>query len=216
MALAIASGSGNQDLTIRILKDFVERGADCKEAGRDGLSSMHWAALKGSFEVVAYLQSLGASLDSRGKDGITPLMAIAAAAAPPETIKAFGNIQGVGLDSWDNRGRSAIHYCGDPKTAQALAEAGVGLDWTDKNGYSALMLALGQRRGEGEALAMALVELGAKTGIAGHDGRRAADIAEQGGFRRDFVDQLKAWAEREIIELKTPAGIAMPPPRRSL
>lgn len=210
MAMAVASGSANQDLTIRILKDFVERGADFSQTGRDGLGSMHQAAIKGRFDVIAYLQTLGASLDARGKDGVTPLMAMAAAAAPPETIKAFGKLLGVGLDSWDSRGRSAIHYCSDPRTAQALAEAGACLDNTDKNGYTALMLALGQRRGEGEALAKALVQLGAKAGIIGHDGRRAADIAHSSGLGVDFVDQLKAWAEREVIELQTPAGLSTP------
>lgn len=216
MAMAIASGSGSQDLTIRILKDFVERGADFKEVGRDGLSSMHQAALKGRFEVIAYLQTLGCSLDARGKDGITPLMAIAAAKAHAETIKNFGRLDGVGLDSWDIRGRSAIHYCGDSRTAQALAEVGASLDKTDKNGYTALMLALGQRRGEGEGLARSLVELGAKTGIVGHDGRRAAEIAENGSIDRDFVDQLRALAEREAIESRTPAGVSTAPQRRSL
>lgn len=90
------------------------------------------------------------------------------------------------------------------------------MDKTDKNGYTALMLALGQRRGEGEGLARSLVELGAKTGIVGHDGRRAAEIAENGSIDRDFVDQLRALAEREAIESRTPAGVSMAPQRRSL
>jgi ankyrin repeat protein len=81
-ALMLASGIGRADgstyewseaETLEAVKLCLQLGNDLQAANTAGLTALHGAAHRGSNEIVQFLVSKGAKLDSKDKEGRTPL-----------------------------------------------------------------------------------------------------------------------------------------------
>ena len=62
-----------QAQAIEAIQLLLDRGIDINAAANDGQTAVHGAAMQGYDDVIRFLAAKGAALDTRDKDGFTPL-----------------------------------------------------------------------------------------------------------------------------------------------
>jgi ankyrin repeat protein len=91
------------------VRKFLAAGVDVSAADAEGVTALHFAAMRGSVEFVKALLAAGASPNAKATDeGVTPLH-VAAKRAPAGVIEAL-LAAGATLDAADDRGRTPLMW----------------------------------------------------------------------------------------------------------
>ncbi|CCX10138.1 Similar to Ankyrin repeat domain-containing protein 50; acc. no. Q9ULJ7 [Pyronema omphalodes CBS 100304] len=127
---------------LRRLLELTDYEVDCRDC--DGLTALFHAARKGHLKTVELLLERGAEVDSKDKNGRTPLSFAAKAYGSFETVKLLLE-RGAEVDSKNKNGRTPLSFAaneyGSLETVQLLLERGAEIDWKDKDGRTPLSYA---------------------------------------------------------------------------
>jgi ankyrin repeat protein len=146
----------------------------------DGLTALHFAALRGRPVVIEKLVRAGAAVNAADAGGFTPLML---ACRRPQTASSVESLLGAGADSGlaDHDGHTALHtaaHCGGLEAAQLLLQAAGGeraqLEAKDSEGRTALHFAAYHGS---EKLAALLLQAGADASAATGEGESVLELA---------------------------------------
>lgn len=147
-ALIRACGRGHPAVVARLL----EAGADPGLATENGVDALTAAIAAGQVEVLRLMLDHGLTVDAPMAHGVPPLLLAAAVGAAPCVSLLLD--RGAPADATDSRGNGALHAAaqyafstnhGDAALAlmQRLVDAGCQLDAANRDGQTALLLALG-------------------------------------------------------------------------
>jgi hypothetical protein len=172
-----AASEDNAPAVFRLLEARVDpNGVDAT-----GNSALHIAAYNGATEVVRMLRKVGANINARNKQRMTPLM-MAAVAGHDFILEEFLIDDQLEMNARDNAGASALHHAATTCNASAvnvLLNAGLPVDATDDHGYTSIMYAA--RSGQ-VLTAAALIDAGADIARKSEIGFTAVDLALRFGF----------------------------------
>lgn len=135
-------GQPAHTLTPAMIKYLITAGANVNAAGRDGITPLMTAAVKGSDEITRMLIAAGANVNARDKEGKTALMhAPQYRNSKPEAVKVLLTA-GADVNVADNEGRTALMrgaYHGSVEIVRLLLGAKASVNAKDKKGMTALM-----------------------------------------------------------------------------
>jgi quinoprotein dehydrogenase-associated probable ABC transporter substrate-binding protein len=139
------------------IKALIEQGADLEVPGQLGFRPLALALAEKKYEAAKALMDGGADVSiSSGKDGLTPLMIIAAQTGPAEgSIFVPGSVRPTDI-------------------AKALIEEGANIDAQAENGMTALMIAAANNSAPMIGL---LMDAGADPTVKNAQGQTAEDVA---------------------------------------
>ena len=136
---AISNGSTED------VRTLVRLGANInwREDGEDGLTGLQRAVGVRSMVKLKFLLSKGADVNQVDKEGVTPLMT-ACFAGEPAMVVRLCQVPGILLNSQDNQGLTALMFAVNSVQCIEKLRAITGVDWNavDKEGYSAIMVAV--------------------------------------------------------------------------
>ena len=158
---------------------FLEKGAAATCEDNRGWNSLHFAAEGGDSEVISLIHTHVLDIDSRSRDGLTPLM-LAAANSKLHAVKRFLE-KGAAASCEDNRGWSSLHHAavaGDPQVISLIHTHVSGIDSKSHDGLTPLMLAA--VTGKLHAVIWFL-EKGANATNEDNSGRNTLHYAAEGG-----------------------------------
>ncbi|MCU0649073.1 MAG: ankyrin repeat domain-containing protein [Gemmatimonadaceae bacterium] len=116
------------------LKALVTQGVDVNVAQGDGMTALHWAALRGDVDAIRMLAAAGARVDAATRNGNYLPLHLAARNGRTTAISA---LLGVGADAKAGTsagGATALHFAASEGTVEAvrvLLDAGVPVDVRD-------------------------------------------------------------------------------------
>ena len=151
------------------VRALLDKGADARAAHGDGMSALHWAAMKGDVELVAILVRAGANLKAATRiDEVTPLL-LAAENGHTAVVRALLDA-GADANATDASGTTALMLAAGAGAADAirsLVERGADVNTRDRVlERTALMFAAGKNRPAAiEALAAAGATVGATSKV---------------------------------------------------
>jgi ankyrin repeat protein len=122
-----------------LMRLLIERDANIHATGARGSTTLHYAALGEVEEVVAFLLAKGVHANSRDDGGVTPLMWACTSGNLCVVKMLYHHLGGQGLDEWDARGWTALHYathCGHVEVVRFLLLVGADPTITDNEGMT--------------------------------------------------------------------------------
>jgi len=176
----LAAAAGNNDNTVRLL---VARGANVNAQNEQGERALSFLVRNGNHAAMKLLLGAGAIVHYTDRDGRSPLMlavlkrdSVAVKELLRQGVTAAGRAlpEGAGL-------LAAAATMDDVETTKLLLGAGIGVDAADRQGRSALVVAVFWGSG---AVAQLLLERGADPGPA-------LNLAREIG-NRDMIEMLQA------------------------
>src|SRR5207253_5589016 len=142
--LLLAAARGHLEVTMAL----IDAGADRNLARDDGWTPLHAAVsnvnTQGSLPIATLMIEKGAKIEASDKNGWTPLLA-ATFAGNLEAMRLLLD-RGASLKAVDVRGSPALHvgaYVAQPQAIRLLLERGADPAFKNKDGNTALDLALG-------------------------------------------------------------------------
>ena len=164
---------------LQAVKCLLKQGADPTLQGNKGWNVLHYASKGGNPEVIELMLSHVPSIDSRIKEGVTPLMI----AAKNDKLQAVKYLLKQGADSslQDNYGWNVLHYAskgGNPKVIELMLSHVPGIDSRTKKGSTPLMIAA--RYDKLQAVKY-LLKQGADPSLQNNDGWNLLHFASLGG-----------------------------------
>ena len=211
--VAEAAARGDLESVRSLLRD----GADVNAAQGDGMTALHWAALRGDAEMVSVLVYAGANVASTTRLGAYTPLHLASRDGRAEAVTLLIEA-GSDPDATTTTGVTPLHFAaagGDVPTLTSLLEAGVEVDARENsNGQTPLIFAAAAGRLDA---VQALIAHGADVSIAS----RVLDFVEKArtdsearGRRREVLTAIrKAEAEARgetaevgITRTDTPSG----------
>lgn len=180
----------------------VNRGADVHRRTLSGTTALHVSAAAGFVDMVELLVRFGADVNAVDRSGRTPLHA-AAERGLHETCFALVEAK-VMLDAQDSEGRTALHcaagQCNLPLAAMICMYNATQVP--DRRGNTPLHLAAPHK--QSKALVRLLVSHGAKLDARNHEGKTAADIAQDSGNPEiaEYLDQGAKGSDLPICKAK--------------
>ena len=154
--LMLAAHQGHDAAVARLLA----LGADVGLQSANGVPVIHWSCAHDKSATLALLLDAGASMDTRGNFGRTPLMVAAelgANACMTLLLARFKDALAEHLVMADEDGNSALHLAcmkNQPSTLALLQDAGASMDASNNLGRTPLIVAAGCGNTVGEHLAM--------------------------------------------------------------
>jgi len=139
LTLQIAAKQNSPFLT----RVFVVLGANPKDLGQDGMSSLHFAGYLGADEVIPLLVKKGGSINLRDKEGRTALH-LAAYAGQASAVAALLDHKADPEIKENTGGMTALHLAVAQKhgpVVQVLLEKGADPNAEEKNGCTPLFIA---------------------------------------------------------------------------
>lgn len=152
--LTVAAEHGHLGLVVLL----VERAAGVNDTGRCDRSALHWASFGGHEEVVAYLLSREAKVDTSDMFGMTPLISACGEGHLGVVRMLAQHLEEVGLDGRDDDGMEPLHYAaefGHEDVVTFLLGKGAPANNMSNNGKTPFMLA---SRGGHAGVAQLLLE----------------------------------------------------------
>jgi ankyrin repeat protein len=162
-----------------VIKVFVEKGPDVKDADKDGETPLHRAARYGEWDVVKYLVEKGADVKAADKDGVTPLHRAARYGdwdVVKKLVEKGANVKCANKDGYTTLHRAAA--IGKLDVVKYLVEKGADVKAADKDGETPLHRAA--RYGKRDVVKY-LVEKGADVKAADKDGYTPLHRADRYG-----------------------------------
>ena len=193
------------------VKSLLERGADVNAAQGDGMTALHWAALRNRPDLVEILADAHARIEVTTRiGGFTPLH-VASREGSAAAIKA---LLGAGADpnATNDTGVTPLHLAamaGTPEAISALLAKGARVDDREPTfGQTPLMLAAAEGRTQAVKI---LIEKGARVGALAKEVnlmQRAAEDAAARRAREQVLDALRDGALNPLTWQPTPADVA--------
>jgi len=176
--LTEAARRGNMGM-VRLL---VQQGADVNKQSEGRWTALMWSAFEGNLPITRLLISRNARLNARDYNQDTALHLAATNGQNPNTVKFLLTQRGVEVNAVNEVGRTPLMGAcenGWWQVAWALIRSGADINMTDREGVSALMLAVSSRNMD---LVRMLVEQGDYWTLNMRDsqGRAAVDYAANG------------------------------------
>ena len=180
-----AAMRGDRDAVRRMLKD----GADVNSAEGDGMTALHWAAMKGDVPLAEMLLYAGANVKATTRlGGYTPML-LAAKAGDPKMVSALAKA-GADVNATTANGVTAVMLAaasGSAEAVNALAEQGADVNAKERSmQQTALMFAAASNRAE--AIAMLL-----KHGAARNTTTKVVDLST---FTREVEDETRRFRQQ--------------------
>jgi serine/threonine-protein phosphatase 6 regulatory ankyrin repeat subunit B len=141
-SLMLACGGGHLDI-VRVLVQHMGDQA-LEETNDDGLTPLHWAALGGDEETVAFLLSKGAQANSKDTAGQTPLMGACEEGHVGVIRGLLQHMGATALQETDAQGHTALHWAAmssQEETVAFLLAQGAQANSRDLSSRTPLMLA---------------------------------------------------------------------------
>ena len=173
--LMIAAGNDK----LQAVKYLLKQGADPSLQDNNGWNVLHFASKGGNPEVIELMQSHMLSVDSRTKEGSTPLM-IAAVTDKLQAVKYLLK-QGADPSLQDNRGWNVLHSVsqgGNPEVIDLMLSHVPSIDSRTKKGYTPLMIAAVTDKLQAVKY---LLKQGADPSLQDNNGWNVLHFASQGG-----------------------------------
>jgi len=129
-------------------KTLLEKGADVKKSGSDGVTLLHAVAARDDWQFAGYVLNLGPDINARDASGKTPLLS----AIDKSAIRVAGLLieKGADVNAKDRQGQTALHYLAAARNATALMmkakDAGIAVDGKDNLGRTPLAIAVENNR----------------------------------------------------------------------
>lgn len=214
IALVAASGSvgsaaspvadAAQRGDVSAVRSLLRQGADVNAAQGDGMTALHWSALRGDIEISEVLIYAGANLEATTRvGGHTPLL-VAARTGHPALVIALADA-GADVSAHSSTGVTALHFiagAGDRGALETLIAHGAvvdALEWA--SGQTPLFFAAD--RGRTDAV-QALIEAGANVNASSMIQEVARLEEEDRGdarLRRERVEAMAQLVEsRRVLE----------------
>jgi ankyrin repeat protein len=131
------------------VRTLLRQGQDVNGAQGDGMTALHWAAMKGDTELVQMLRFAGANLRATTRLGAFTPLHLAARAGHAEVVAAL-IAAGADVNLASQNGATPLMFAasaGDPKTVTMLVENGADVNAKDRpKGETPLMYAAGYNR----------------------------------------------------------------------
>lgn len=180
-----AAMRGDRDAVRRMLKD----GADVNSAEGDGMTALHWAAMKGDVPLAEMLLYAGANVKATTRlGGYTPML-LAARAGDPEMISALAKV-GADVHATTATGVTAVMLAAASGSAEAvsvLVEKGADVNAKERAlQQTALMFAAAENRAD--AIAMLL-----KHGAELNTSTKVLDLST---FTREVEDETRRFRQQ--------------------
>jgi len=172
-----AAGFGD----VKVALFLVEHGADATAQDESGWTPLHWASEWANVEVACFLIEHGADATAKDESGSTPLHCVSHVLGAEDACTVFCYF--TAPTHKDNYGWSVIHLPPPElgkrlEVIHILLEHGANLEARDKDGYTALHMALLSMN---VGLARSLVELGANTTAQNYYGSTPLHLALRNG-----------------------------------
>jgi ankyrin repeat protein len=144
MRVALLEGAATGDEFI--VRQMLTRGIDISTADDSHRTSLWLAAEMGQLDVVQLLLKMGANIETKSKDGITPLMAAVSEMGRNDVVQQLV-AHGADLEAEDIEGRTPLvraAAAGNVDAVRLLLQRGTGTDVHQQGGWKALLIALGK------------------------------------------------------------------------
>lgn len=180
-----AAMRGDRDAVRRMLKD----GADVNSAEGDGLTALHWAAMKGDVSLAEMLLYAGANVKATTRlGGYTPML-LAAKAGDPKMISALAKA-GADVNATTATGVTAVMLAaasGNADAVSALVATGADVNATERaQQQTALMFAAAANRAD--AIAMLVKH--------GGDPNTTTKVVDLTTFTRELEDEARRFRQQ--------------------
>jgi ankyrin repeat protein len=183
--VADAAMRGDRDAVRRMLKD----GADVNSAQGDGMTALHWAAMKGDVPLAEMLLYAGANIKATTRlGGYTPML-LAAKAGDSKMLAALAKAGG-DVNGTTSTGVTALMLAaasGNAESVRVLVESGAGVNVREKSTQqSALMFAAAANRAD--AIAMLLKH--------GANPQATTKVIDLSAFSRELEDEARRFRQQ--------------------
>ena len=187
---------------LQAVKYLLKQGADRSLQHNDGWNVLHFASEGGNPEVIELMLSHVPSIDSRTKEGSTPLM-IAAYNDKLQAVKCLLK-QGADPSLQDNRGWNLLHFAsqgGNPEVIELMLSHVPSIDSRTKEGSTPLMIAAVNDKLQA---VKCLLKQGADPSLQDNRGWNLLHFASQGG-NPEVIELMLSHVPS--IDSRTKAGI---------
>jgi len=97
--LPFAAQNGN-GIVFRFLCQLLDKDLDINEMDSNGMAAIHYASLNGDYDLIKFLEIIGADLSLRNAERMTPLL-IASKCGYPEIVQYLCNTDGIDINATD-------------------------------------------------------------------------------------------------------------------
>ena len=196
---------------VEAVRDLVKRGADVNAAQGDGMTALHWAAVRDQAEVVGILAKAGARLEATTRIGAFTPLHVASREGSAAALKAL-LAAGANVSAASTNGVTPLHeaaVAGNPEVITALLDKGAQVDAAEPAyGQTPLMLAAAQGRLDAVKV---LIQRGANVAAVAKEVNLVERAAEDGKARVARREVLEAFREKSanpVTWQPTPTEVA--------
>lgn len=137
--------------------ELMDKGAPVNARDKNGMSALHFLAMKSNAKAVERLIERGAEVNALSQEGMTPLH-LAAVYSHKKTVETLCN-KGADVNAQTGNGFTALHLTHRGGVARVLIAAGINTSLKDNTGRTALETAHAQNRRDVESAIINAVSL---------------------------------------------------------
>ncbi len=144
LIMAAFESETGSDVPAEAIQALIDAGARIEDTDEDGNTALMAACSNyrpNAKEIIDVLLNAGANVKKKDNDGQNILFWISNVQDYPELVQKLVQ-RGADIHATDKEGNTPLHACWNPKTCQALINAGVKLNARNKDGMNALMFNL--------------------------------------------------------------------------